>query len=84
MVNYYENTEVQSSFIEMCLQALFLVILFGLGTYDYYMEPVGNDGRVSGIIQASFAFLVSLYYLINGRLFFFVARNRTTVFYEEC
>ena len=46
-----------------------LVILFGLNTYDYYMEPVGNDGRVSGIIQMSFAFLVSLYYLINGRFF---------------
>ena len=51
-----------------CL-ALLLVILFALTTYGFYTEPAGNDGRVAGLIKMLFAFLVSLYYLINGRLF---------------
>lgn len=61
--------KIQVKKVLLRLLALISVILFGLGTYDYFMEPVGNDGRFSGIIQASFAFLVSLYYLINGRFF---------------
>ena len=51
-----------------CL-ALLLVILFAITTYGFYTEPVGNDGRVTGLIKMSFAFFVSLYYLINGRFF---------------
>ena len=56
-----------------CL-ALLLVILFAITTYGFYTEPVGNDGRISGLIKMSFAFLVSLYYLINGRLSFFMPK----------
>ena len=76
--------KIQFKEVLLRLFTLLLVILFGLGTYDYYMEPVGNDGRVSGIIQASFAFLVSLYYLINGRLSFLLPEIGPLFSKKEC
>ena len=61
--------KIQVKVVLLRLFALLMTILFGLGTYDYLMEPIGNEGRISGLIKMSFAFLVSLYYLINGRFF---------------
>ena len=61
--------KIQFKVVLLRLFALLMTILFGLGTYDYLMEPIGNEGRISGLIKMSFAFFVSLYYLINGRFF---------------
>lgn len=52
--------KIQFKVVLLRLFALLMTILFGLNIYFFYTEPVGNDGRASGIIQMSFAFLVSL------------------------
>lgn len=54
-----------------CL-AGFFVISFGMTAYFYFNEPVGNEGRILGMIGMAVCCLVSLHYLITGnRKFFF-------------